>query len=255
MPKLGVQMYTLRRYTQDEASLRDALTKIRDIGYCSIQVSAFGNIDPSFTASTCAELGLDIGGTHVAWDRFTGDIDNVIKEHELWQCRHSAIGMIQPKTYLSLKGLDAFLEELEPVANALATHDITFSYHNHAHEFLHFEGRPWFDHLLERSSPAMLKIELDTHWVVAGGGDPVEWIHRCGDRMPLLHLKDFAIDHQFKRNFAAVGDGNMNWSAILEAASQYEIDYYLIEQDDCYGEDEFDCLKRSYEYLRARGYD
>jgi sugar phosphate isomerase/epimerase len=98
-----------------------------------------------------------------------------------------------------------------------------------------------------------LCFELDTHWIVAGGADPVQWIHRVGDRQPLLHLKDFRITAEYKRQFAAVGDGNLNWKAILNAAGEHSIDYYLIEQDSCYGEDEFACLERSYRYLSERG--
>jgi len=89
-------------------------------------------------------------------------------------------------------------------------------------------------------------MELDNHWIVAGDGDPVPWIHLCGDRMPLLHLKDFSVNGEFRPNFAAIGEGNMNWSAILQAAEQHPIDYYFIEQDNCYGEDEFACLERNY---------
>ena len=29
----------------------------------------------------------------------------------------------------------------------------------------------------------------------------------------------------------------------------------LVEQDDCNGEDPFDCLKRSFEYLKSRGFN
>jgi len=130
---------------------------------------------------------------------------------------------------------------------------MTFSYHNHAHEFVHFDGKPWLGHLFDESSPEDLKMELDTHWVVAGGGDPVQWIERCGERMPLLHLKDFKVNEEYKRQFAAIGDGNMNWAAILGAAGKFPIDYYFVEQDSCYGEDEFDCLARSYAFLSGFG--
>ena len=61
------------------------------------------------------------------------------------------------------------------------------------------------------------------------------------------------MNEEFKRRFAPVGDGNMNWPAILNAAGQYSIDYYFVEQDACYGEDEFDCLTRSYNYLSEYG--
>ncbi len=252
-PVLGVQMFTLRKYTQTLDDLKMALAKIREIGYQSIQVSAFGDIAPEETAAACQAEGLAIGGTHVAWDRFRFDTDRVIEEHQMWNCRHSAIGMIPPKSYLSMDGLKRFLEELAPVAEKLSAADMTFSYHNHAHEFRHFDGTPWLGHLYDTAPADVLKAELDTHWIVAGGADPAVWIDRVGDRMPLLHLKDFSLSDEFRRQFAAVGDGNMNWDSILAAASRHPIEYYFIEQDDCYGEDEFACLKRSYDFLASRG--
>ncbi|MCB1693976.1 MAG: sugar phosphate isomerase/epimerase, partial [Pseudomonadales bacterium] len=103
------------------------------------------------------------------------------------------------------------------------------------------------------ASEPMLKAELDTHWIVAGGGDPAQWIAQYGHRMPLLHLKDFALNEDFQRVFAPVGAGNMNWPAILEAAARHDIAYYFVEQDNCYGADEFDCLRRSFDFLNTFG--
>ncbi len=247
---LGVQMFTLREFTQDEKSLDECLKKVSDIGYRSVQVSAFGaDVAPERTAELCEKYGLAIGGTHVSWDRFRQDIDAVIAEHKLWGCQHTAIGMIPPAEYLSLEGMNRFLEEAAPVTKALGDAGISFSYHNHSHEFLQFDGKPWLAHLYERASEINLKMELDTHWIVAGGGDPAAWVDRCGDDMPLLHLKDFRVNEEFKRRFAPVGDGNMNWSAILAAAAKHPIEYYFIEQDNCYGEDPFACLERSFNYL------
>jgi sugar phosphate isomerase/epimerase len=253
MAELGVQMFTLRKHTQNAQDLDKALKRVRDIGYRVIQVSAFGDIAPHTTAELCARHGLTIGGTHVSWDRFRTDLDAVISEHQLWGCRHAAVGMIPPDTYLSLPGLAQFLDELRPVVQGLAAEGLTFSYHNHAHEFVHFDGKPWLQRALQDSAPGELCFELDTHWIVAGGADPVQWIHRVGERQPLLHLKDFRLNAEYKRQFAAIGDGNLNWAAILEAAGQYPIDYYLVEQDSCYGEDEFACLERSYRFLCEHG--
>jgi len=248
-PNLGVQMFTLRAYTQNAKDLQQCLGKIKDIGYRSIQVSAFGRIAADEIARLCQKFELEIGGTHVSWDRFQNDLDAVIDEHKLWRCRHTAIGMIPPAEYLSMSGMDRFLKELEPISTQLREAGMTFSYHNHAHEFLHFDGKPWLQHLLDRAPAELLKIELDTHWVVAGGGDPAVWVDKCGDRMPLLHLKDFKVNAEYRRNFAPVGDGNMNWAAILAAAADHPIEYYFVEQDNCYGEDEFECLARSYQFL------
>lgn len=253
MATLGVQMYTLRKFTQTVDDLAMALPRVREIGYRSIQVSAFGDIPPATVAKLCEENELAIGGTHVAWDRFRHDIDRVIAEHQLWGCKHTAVGSIPAKTYLSLDGLEQFIAEAKPVAEKLAAAGITFSYHNHNHEFLHFEGKPWLAHLYDAVPGNVLGAELDTHWIVAGGGDPVAWIRACGDRMPLLHLKDYAVNADFQRVFAAIGMGNMNWQAIISEAAKHPIEYYFIEQDNCYGEDEFECLAQSFEFLSGFG--
>lgn len=252
-PALGVQMFTLRRYTQTLDDLKAALDRIRTIGYRSIQVSAFGDITADDVARACREAGLEIGGTHIPWDRLRHDTERVIEEHQLWDCRHAAVGMIPPKIYLSLDGLDQFVTELTPVAEKLGAAGIDFSYHNHAHEFRRFDGQPWLARLFEAAPASMLKAELDTHWIVAGGGDPVEWIARVGDRMPLLHLKDFVIGDDLERRFAPVGDGNMNFDAIIREALEHPIEYWFVEQDTCYGEDEFACLERSYTFLSSHG--
>lgn len=251
MAQLGVQMYSLREYTQNETDLAAALQRVFDIGYRSIQVSAFGEIPAAVTAELCDKIGLTIGGTHISWERLQHDLDTVIDEHRVWNCKHAAVGFIPPKEYLSMDGLSKFVQEQASVTAGLMEAGLTFSYHNHGHEFVHFAGRPWLAHLLEQTDA--LAFELDTHWIVAGGADPVEWIHRVAQRAPLLHLKDFHITPDYKRRFAAVGDGNLNWPAILDAAGQYPIDFYFVEQDDCYGEDEFACLERSFRYLTEYG--
>jgi len=52
---------------------------------------------------------------------------------------------------------------------------------------------------------------------------------------------------------APVYEGNMNFDAILAAAEDAGTEYALVEQDECYGEDPFACLARSYENLKAKG--
>ena len=48
-------------------------------------------------------------------------------------------------------------------------------------------------------------------------------------------------------------EGNLNFGKIISAAEDMGAEHLLVEQDDCYGEDPFECLKRSYLYLRAMG--
>jgi len=52
---------------------------------------------------------------------------------------------------------------------------------------------------------------------------------------------------------AVVGEGNINFEAVIEAAEKAGTSYLLVEQDNCYGENPFDCLARSYNNLIKLG--
>jgi sugar phosphate isomerase/epimerase len=115
-------------------------------------------------------------------------------------------------------------------------------YHNHAEEFAKNENGLNF---LEQI-PADTSFLLDTYWIQAAGGDPAWWIRRFAGRVPCVHLKDMSFDGKM----AAIGDGNMNFSAIVQACRESGTRYMLVEQDDCFGECPFECLKRSYANLQ-----
>ena len=55
-----------------------------------------------------------------------------------------------------------------------------------------------------------------------------------------------------KQVFAEVGEGNLNWPAILEACKEANIRWYIVEQDVCPG-DPFESLAVSLRNLQAMG--
>ena len=54
--------------------------------------------------------------------------------------------------------------------------------------------------------------------------------------------------------FGEVGEGNLDWTEIIDQAIASGAQYLLIEQDDQYGRDPFDCLQTSRDNLLALGY-
>ena len=54
--------------------------------------------------------------------------------------------------------------------------------------------------------------------------------------------------------FAEVGQGTLDWPAILEQAIEGGAQYLFVEQDDTYGRDPFDCIADSRAYLKSIGY-
>jgi sugar phosphate isomerase/epimerase len=94
--------------------------------------------------------------------------------------------------------------------------------------------------------------EIDTYWIVHGGGDPAAWIRKVDGRIPCVHLKDMAITLKREQLMAEIGEGNLNWPLILQACRDAGVEWYLVEQDICQ-RDPFESLKISLENLREMG--
>jgi sugar phosphate isomerase/epimerase len=124
-------------------------------------------------------------------------------------------------------------------------------YHNHHNEFRKIGGKLVLETLMEAVPPEEMGFTLDTFWVQAGGGDPAQWLERLDGRIPCIHLKDYA----FGQSMAVIGEGNINFDRVFEKAEAGGTRYMLVEQDDCHGEDPIECLRRSYRYLKACGFD
>jgi sugar phosphate isomerase/epimerase len=131
-----------------------------------------------------------------------------------------------------------------------------FCYHHHDREFARLaDGRLFIDALCEDFSAEDCGIIVDTYWVQAGGADPAAWLRKLNGRIKCIHFKDmiFSTEDQ-KVRFTPIGEGNLNWEAIFEAVRECDVEYAFVEQDSCYGEDPFDCLERSLQFIRANGF-
>jgi sugar phosphate isomerase/epimerase len=251
-PVLAAQLYTVRQFTQTAADLAATLRKVRDIGYRAVQVSAIGPIPNAEVKTMVDDLGLTICITHTPYGQLWNDPDAVIAQHHLWRCKHVAIGSM-PQEYRTAgeAGFRRFAAEAAAVGERLAAGNLTFSYHNHSFEFVRFGQRTGLDLLFEMSDPRYLKAELDTYWVQHGGGDPAAWVRKVAGRMPVVHLKDMVIADG-AQVMAEIGEGNLNWPAILQACRDASVEWYAIEQDIC-RRDPFESLKISYDNLKAMG--
>lgn len=250
--QITVQLYTLREFMKTPEEIRKSLKKVRDIGYGSVQVSGLGIIDPYILKEMTDELGLAICVTHIPYNRFMNDLDNLIKEHKLWGCINVGIGSM-PEKYRDQgkSGYEQFAKEFSEIGKKLSQHGLRFVYHNHRFEFQKYDGVSGLDILLNESDPKYFDFEIDTYWIQAGGADPVEWIKKVEGRMEVVHLKDMAILNN-EQIFAEIGQGNLDWIKILDACKEIGVKWYAVEQDKCL-RDPFESLKISYDYLADIG--
>lgn len=246
---IAAQLYTLREYLKTPDQIATTLRKVREIGYEAVQLSALGPIETQRLKEILDQNGLTVCATHFGWDRLQNDLQGVIDEHRTLGCRHVAIGGM-PAAYRTADGYARFAREASSVARALNAAGLTFSYHNHSFELERFDGRTGLEILIEESDPGLF-FEIDTYWIQHGGGDPAHWIRKVRGRIPLVYLKDMTVKGGQVR-MAEVGEGNLNWPAILEACREAGVEWYIIEQDTC-DRDPFESLAISLKNVKAMG--
>lgn len=246
---IAAQLYTLREFTKTPEDIAATLRKVREIGYEAVQLSGLGPIETPRLKEILDQNGLTVCATHTGWDRLQRDLDGVIAEHRALGCRHIAIGGM-PGEYRHADGYPRFAKEASTVAQALSGAGFTFSYHNHDFELERFDGKTGLDILIDQSHSS-LGFEIDTYWIQHGGGDPAQWIRKVTGRIPLVHLKDMTFKNGQVR-MAEVGEGNLNWPAILDACRAAGVEWYIIEQDYC-DRDPFESLAISLRNVKAMG--
>jgi len=258
MPKtqIAAQLYTIRDHIKTRADFEASMGKIREIGYRAVQISALGDIPDVTVKRIVDDKGLTICNTHAAYDDLLNQPERVIAQHQLWDCRHVAIGSMPSDFRADEDGFRRFAEIANRIGETLAAAGLSFSYHNHSFEFVKFGGRTALEILLEETDPRYVQAELDTYWIQHGGGDPVAWIERVAGRMPVVHLKDMVMltgeGGRAQQAMAEVGAGNLNFPAILAACQRAGVEWYAVEQDFCAG-DPFDSLAISYRNLVKLG--
>jgi len=249
--KIGAQLYTVREFTQTSEGFAETIKKIADMGYECVQISAIGaEISAEEVARICQANNLEIVITHMPLARIISETEQVIKEHATMGAKYIGLGMLPWESSKSKAGYVDFVNDIYPATKAIKEAGFQFMYHNHDFEFIRFDGRTAMDYLADQLPDA--GFTLDTFWIQAGGGDPAWWLKKLAGRVDVIHLKDFVIVDG-ERRMAEVLEGNLNWDAIFEAAEVAGVKYAMVEQDDCYGKDPFECLRTSLENLKKYG--
>ena len=252
--RIGAQLYTLRMYTQSEPDLGRTLEKAAKIGYRTVQLSAIGPIKPKRVKELCDANGIKIVLTHNAEKKFLENIEELIEEHQLYGCKYVGLGSMAER-YRSADWFDQFALDYEGPASKLKDAGLLFMYHNHAFEFSRLpDGRTFMDALLDRMPEEIMGITADTYWLQFAGVDVNEWLKNHAARLPCVHLKDM-VPWNFESRMAPVGEGNINFPSVLDTLGRNGVtEYLLVEQDNCYDQSAFDCMKKSYDYLYEKGY-
>ena len=260
----------------------ETLKRISELGYYSVEISQIPMTPENVAEIKRAkdELGMDIASLSCVVrgegnDDLETKFDKIVNDCKTLDVDLLRIGILPFENMRNLETVLEFTRAANEYAVKLKEHGINLYYHNHHVEFRKYDGKFLIDIIAEECPD--LGFELDLHWVQRGGANPIDIIEKYADRTELIHLKDYRIgeipDEAFEAleegdqmtfynaftnviEFAELGQGSMDYKAIIEAAlAAGGVRYMLVEQDMLYGRDPFGCLADSRDHLIALGYE
>ena len=248
--QVALQLYTLRDFLETPADIAATLKRVRATGYEAVQASGLGPIDENELLNILDSEGLTLCATHEPAQTILEEPERVVERLDKLNCPLTAYPFPHGVDFGSSQRVDTFIAQLNRAGEVLQRAGKTLMYHNHQHEFRKLDGRVILDLIYENSDPRYLQGEIDTYWVQYGGGDPVAYCEKLASRLPLVHLKDYAVGADSRPTMTEIGNGNLNFSAIIRAAEASGCEWFVVEQDTCAG-DPFDSVQQSFDYIAA----
>lgn len=247
--KLGVQLYTLRDHCQTAEDFEKTLKFLNEIGCNVIQISAIGPIDPIVVGELVKKYNMEVCVTHKPYDRMKNDLDALMYEHDLIDCKNIGIGAMPGNIHESYEGVSGFIAKCNEIGAKMRANGKQLCYHNHAFEFEVYDGERTFERLINETTPETLHFIPDTYWMQVGGVNPAEYLKKLAGRVEVCHFKDMRIVNNQQR-FAECGTGNIDFAACYRACKEIGVKYIVIEQDLCYDTDVFESVRIGFEGLK-----
>ena len=282
MARIGVQAMMVKNEFEADGPFA-TLKRLNELGFNAVEISQISMSEANVGEMERArvEFGMEIAALSAAMETPVGapgdslmkDFDKIVADCMRLACRLVRMGMMPLWAMASKKALLDFCSRSNEMAARLAEQGIALYYHNHHIEFAKYDGEYILD--IIRESAPLMRFELDVHWIHRGGKDPVTVLKDYAGLVDLVHLKDYRIGqlppnaYEFQQagdfqafrtafegvvQFAEVGEGNLDFQSIIDQSLSSGAKYLLVEQDNQYGRDPFDCLATSRDNLIALGY-
>ncbi len=253
---VGLNLFSLKPFIQNEADFLDTALKLKEMGYSYLQFAG-GTFDADVITRVSQGSGLPFYLTHVAIDRILGDTDALMEEHARFGCTNIGLAAMKPAVIADEVKCKETIEALNKAGEKMKQNGFNFFYHHHNFEFYKHGGETVFDYMINNAP--YINFTADTYWLQYGGTSVVDTLKKLKGRIGCVHLKDYGMSFEptedgkgrFVPVFAPVGDGSIDFHAVIEAAKESGTTYFFVEQDNAPKfENPFEQVKRSIDYIK-----
>ena len=258
--KMGLQLFTIRAPLAKDVT--GTIKKVATIGYQDCETYGY---DPAagtyygLKAATFKQLLADnkmiTTSGHYDFTKFFDKPADDMKRY-VDQCIEGAHALGQ--RYITWPWLDPAFRNLEnfrlltgklnAIGERINKAGLGFAYHNHDFEFVDYGGETGYDIIMRDTDPKLVKLQLDLYWVAHSSKLSVrELVNKQPGRFVMWHIKDM---DKVSRDYSELGNGSIDFTAMLPEATRAGLQYYYIEQGGNFAKDPIQSITDSAAYFK-----
>lgn len=228
--KTGLALYTIRDdMMKDPVS---ALGSAAETGYNWVEAASYDNgkfygFEPKEFGRIVRRTGMELLSTHNAIR--PDNEDKMIADAAEAGLRYLILPSLPSEWSDSPSSYRKTAEYMNRLGEKCRKAGLIFGFHNHRIEFADMAGETPYDILLQNTDPELVIFEIDLAWITAAGKDPLDYFKKYPGRFEVWHMKDLTPDKQD----ATLGEGIIDFKAILAGSKTAGMKYWFLEQDNC----------------------
>ncbi len=232
MSRLVCQMYGFRK--EIEKDPYECFKRIKEIGFDKIQLDGMRGRKPEEIKDAIDKAGLIVDSMHIKHDRFISDVDGIIEEGNLFNCKEVYLKYIEDEFQVEY-GYKFTKYALIKAAKKLIEAGFSVGFHSPEYDFNNLvDGKKVMDYICSEEDGICVHPEPDTYWLSVAKEDPLTYCKKYSGRILTMHFKDIdtSIDlMDMENNLKECGNGNVDFRSIMKWGYANDVKSFAIEQD------------------------
>lgn len=247
LQRIGLELYAVRDAMR--ADPEGTMAAVREMGYDDVELLwSFDNFGrtPAQVKATLDQTGLRAPSAHIAPELLQGDWDRALEDARLLGHDYLIVPSLPAETNTSLDAWKRWADIFNTMGTRARAAGVWLAFHNEPGHQALLDGEVPYDVFVQRTDPSLVRHQLDTGNMLMGGGDPMAYLERFGDRYFSFHLKDVVAD---RSGDTELGQGILDVRAFLAAIPDLDSKPVYVEQEGT--EDAMGAARRNCAWLRA----
>ncbi len=234
---MGVQLWSFREEAKKDPGAMLRMT--RHMGITHVETAGLYGMTATQFADALRNAGLTATSMHVSYEDLTKNPETVIANAKALGARYVGLAWYPHDGAFKESDARRAIADFNRIGRTMKDAGLTFFYHDHGYEPVPYGNGTLLDLMIRETDPALVSFEEDVLWTYLPGVDPAALIKKYPGRFKLMHIKDMKpgvargslsgglpAEQQ-----AVIGQGQVNWAEVMEAAQKDGLEYYYLEDE------------------------